>query len=166
MQYANDGLLSTCPGVFCGSILGRSKRCVDDGRNVHRNALFYATDGNGKIRSGASCDCRCDQTGRVGERGLPRISGGNPDSNHDDDSVFLWRTAGMERPAGGTGGVSGRDLCIRRGDPFKPCHSYIYGVAGARKQDRAGTRGQRQGGTPFGVCGIVSGIVTDFYEYE
>ena len=72
----------------------------------------------------------------------------------------------MERPAGGTGGVSGRNLCIRSGDPFKPCHSYIYGVAGARKQDRAGTRGQRQGGTPFGVCGIVSGIVTDFYEYE
>ena len=47
--------------------------------------LFYATDGNGKIRSGASCDRRCDQTGRVGERGSPRISGGNPDSNHDDD---------------------------------------------------------------------------------
>ena len=166
MQYANDGLLSTCPGVFCGSILGRSKRCVDDGRNVHRNALFYATDCNGKIRSGASCDCRCDQTGRVGERGLPRISGGNPDSNHDDDSVFLWRTAGMERPTGGSGGVSGRNLYIRCGDPFKPRHSFFYGVAGAWKQDRAGARGQRQGGTPFGVCGIVSGIVTDFYEYE
>ena len=91
MQYANDGLLSTCPGVFCGSILGRSKRRVADGCDVHRNALFYATDGNGKIRSGTSCDRRCDQTGRVGERGLPRISGGNPDSNHDDDSVLLWR---------------------------------------------------------------------------
>ena len=166
MQYANDGLLSTCPGVFCGSILGRSKRRVADGCDVHRNALFYATDGNGKIRSGTSCDRRCDQTGRVGERGLPRISGGNPDSNHDDDSVFLWRTAGMERPAGGTGGVSGRDLCIRRGDPFKPRHSFFYGVAGAWKQDRAGTCGQRQGGTPFRVCRIVSGIVTDFYEYE
>ena len=65
MQYANDGLLSTCPGVFCGSILGRSKRRVADGCDVHRNALFYAIDGNGKIRSGASCDCRCDQTGRT-----------------------------------------------------------------------------------------------------
>ena len=57
-------------------------------------------------------------------------------------------------------------LCIRRGDPFKPRHSFFYGVAGAWKQDRAGTCGQRQGGTPFRVCRIVSGIVTDFYEYE
>ena len=32
----------------------------------------------------------------------------------------------MERPAGGSGGVSGRDLCIRRGDPFKPRHSFFY----------------------------------------
>ena len=39
-------------------------------------------------------------------------------------------------------------------------------LAGAWKQDRAGTCGQRQGGTPFRVCRIVSGIVTDFYEYE
>ena len=67
MQYTNDGLLSTCPGVLCGSIFRGDKRCVADGRNVHRNALFYATDGNGKIRSGASRDRRCDQTGRVGE---------------------------------------------------------------------------------------------------
>ena len=56
--------------------------------------------------------------------------------------------------------IFGAVILLNRGIHF------FYGVAGARKQDRAGTRGQRQGGTPFGVCGIVSGIVTDFYEYE
>ena len=71
----------------------------------------------------------------------------------------------MERPAGGTGGVSGRDLCIRRGDPLNRGIHFME-WQGAWKQDRAGTCGQRQGGTPFRVCRIVSGIVTDFYEYE
>lgn len=56
--------------------------------------------------------------------------------------------------------VFGAVILLNRGIHF------FYGVAGAWKQDRAGTCGQRQGGTPFRVCRIVSGIVTDFYEYE
>ena len=67
MQYTNDGMLSTCASVFCGGIFRRNKRRVADRCDVHRNALFYAADGNGQIRGGAFSDCRGNQAGRMGE---------------------------------------------------------------------------------------------------